>query len=342
MKITLEKIARIVGGRVVGDGGVVISGINSLEAAGPGELSFYTHKRYEKSLAKTKASALILSEKTELFKGPQVLVENPALGYAKAIALFSPPVPSYPGISDRAVIHETSRLGTNVSIYPHVYIGREAIIGDGVILFPGVFVGDRVRIGDRSVIYPNVTIMHDTRIGKEVIIHAGSVIGSDGFGFVRDGARSVKIPQMGSVQIDDQVEIGANNCIDRATLGKTWIQEGVKTDNMVHVGHNVVIGADTIVVAQTGVSGSVEIGCQVIIGGQVGISDHIKIGDNAMIGSQSGVAKSIGPGEVVSGSPTMPHRLWLKTTRLIRRLPGLYQELRELEKRVKRLEKRDS
>ncbi|MCK7510662.1 MAG: UDP-3-O-(3-hydroxymyristoyl)glucosamine N-acyltransferase [Desulfobacterales bacterium] len=170
------------------------------------------------------------------------------------------------------------------------------------------------EIGNNTVLYPNVTVMNDCVIGEEVIIHAGTVIGSDGFGFVRDGPVNVKIPQMGTVQIDDHVEIGANNCIDRAALGKTWIKRGVKTDNLVQIAHNVVIGEDTILVAQAAIGGSVSVGNQVVIGGQAAIRDHLRVEDRAMIGSQSGVAKSLGQGEIVSGSPAIPHRVWLKTS----------------------------
>jgi UDP-3-O-[3-hydroxymyristoyl] glucosamine N-acyltransferase len=238
-----------------------------------------------------------------------------------------------------AFVHKSARIGEDVSIYPFVYVGEEAVIGNHTTLYAGVFVGDRVRIGNGTVIHPNVSILHDCVIGDEVIIHAGSVIGSDGFGFVRDGQINVKIPQMGYVQIDDQVELGANNTIDRAALGKTWIKRGVKTDNLVQIAHNVVIGEDTVIVAMTGISGSVNIGREVVIGGQVGINDHITIGDRAMIGSQSGVVKSVSPGQVVSGSPSMPHRLWLRTARVIPRLPEMYDRLRRLEKKVEELEK---
>jgi UDP-3-O-[3-hydroxymyristoyl] glucosamine N-acyltransferase len=177
-----------------------------------------------------------------LFKGPQVLVPNVELAYAKVAALFAPPISRHSGISQEAVVHEQSHIGKDVSIYPLVYVGRGAEIGDGATLFPGVFVGAGVKIGRRCLIYPNVTIMRGCVIGNDVIIHAGSVIGGDGFGFARDGAASIKIPQTGIVQIDDHVEIGASNCIDRAALGKTWIQRGTKTDNLVHIAHNVVIG----------------------------------------------------------------------------------------------------
>ena len=340
MEIPLKEIAQVVGGRVVGDDRVIIKGINSLDAAGPEEISFFTNSRYKESLGSTKAAAVMVPEINDAFKGPQVVVLNPGLAHARVAGLFAPPVPGYQGVSRQAIVHKTSRIGENVSVYPMVYIGKEAVIGDGVILFPGVFIGERVRIGNGSIIYPNVTILHGCQVGNDVIIHAGTVIGSDGFGFVRDGSTSVKIPQIGIVQIDDKVEIGANNCIDRAALGRTWIKRGVKTDNLVQVGHNVVIGEDSIVVAQVGISGSVHIGREVILGGQAGISDHVKIGDGAMVGSRGGVVKSIPAGEVVSGYPTMPYRLWLKTSGLITRLPRLYERLRRLEKKIDGLEKR--
>lgn len=339
MTLSLKKIASLVGGNVIGNDSLIIEGINSLDAAVQGEISFFADRKYKESLGKTKASAIIVSEENLLFNGPQVVVSNPALAYARVASIFVPPVPRYPGISEQAVLHDSTRIGKDVSIYPVVYVGEEALIGDNVIMFPGVFIGDRVKIGNGTVIYPNVTILHDCQIGKNVIINAGTVIGSDGFGFVRDGPVSVKIPQIGMVQIDDDVEIGANSCIDRAASGKTWIKRGVKTDNFVHVAHNVIIGEDTIVVAQVAISGSVHIGRQVIIGGQVAISDHVEIGDRVMIGSQSGVPKSIPSGEVVSGTPAMPHRLWLKTSGIIRRLPEFNEHLRHLEKRVAELEK---
>lgn len=339
MELSLREIAQVVDGRVIGDQGIMIWGGNSLDDAGPGEISFFFDRRYKEALNRTKASAVFVRNETPSFKGPQVVVSNPELSYAKVAGLFAPPVPRYPGISERAIIHESSQIGENVSIYPWVYIGEEAVIGEGAVLFPGVFIGHRVRIGKDVLIYPNVTILHHCVIGDKVIIHAGSVIGSDGFGYVRDGSISVKIPQTGIVQIDDDVEIGANTCIDRAALGKTWIKRGTKLDNLVQVGHNVVIGEDSIVVAQVGISGSVNIGREVMIGGQVGISDHLVIGDRTMIAPQAGVAKSISPGGVVSGTPAIPHRLFLKASGLMSRLPQFSERLRDLEKRMESLEK---
>ena len=267
-----------------------------------------------------------------------MIVADPSLIYAKVAAIFAPPIPRYPGISEKSIIGEGTRIGKGVSIYPLVYVGRESMIGNQVTLFPGVYIGDRVTVGKGSIIYPNVTIMSDCIIGKEVIVHAGTVIGSDGFGFTRDGDRNIKIPQTGIVQIEDEVEIGAQNAIDRAALGKTVIKRGVKTDNLVQIGHNVVIDENTIIVAQVGIAGSTKIGKNVTIGGQVGFVDHIEIGDRVMIGSKSGVIKSIPADQVVTGIPTMPHRLWLKTRSHIKRLPEYSERLKELEDKIKELE----
>jgi len=340
VEFPLKKIAQKVDGKVIGDDCLMITGVNSLDAAQSGEISFFADRRFKKSLEKTEASAVLITEQSDLYNGPQVIVSNTALAFAKVVSLFAPPVPRHPGISERAVVHESSRIGKDVSIYPMVYVGSDTVIGDGTVLFPGVFVGDRVKIGNRSVIYPNVTILEDCLIGNDVILHTGVVIGSDGFGYVRDGSRSVKIPQIGIVQIDDHVEIGANSCIDRAALGGTWLKRGVKIDNLVQVAHNVVIGEDTVVVALTGFSGSVNVGREVVIAGQVGIADHKDIGDQAVIGPRTGIAKNVLPGEVLSGAPAMPHRLWLKTSHLTRRLPEFNGRLRDLEKKMEELEKK--
>ena len=337
MEVTLRHIAELIGGTIVGNDQVLIKGINSLHVAEEGEISFLADPRLKDQIKATKASAVIVKELTSLYQRPQLIVPDPHLAYARVATIFAPPVPRFPGISEKAVIEEGTHIGEEVSIYPFVYVGRESVIGNKVILFPGVYVGDKVTVGDESVICPNVTIMPECIIGKKVIIHAGTVIGSDGFGYARDGDISVKIPQTGIVQIEDNVEIGANNTIDRAALGKTLIQRGVKTDNLVQIGHNVVVGENTIIVAQVGIAGSTNIGKGVVIGPQVGVTDHIEIGDRVMVAGKSGVAKSIPSGEVVSGIPTMPHRLWLKTRGHIRRLPEYSERLKGLESRVKEL-----
>ena len=338
MEVTLKYIAELTHGTVEGDDHVLIKGINSLYLAEKGEISFFSDPRLKDQVSITKASAIIVKKAISFYQGPQLIVADPSLTYAKVAAIFSPPIPRFPGISEKSIIGEGTRIGKGVSIYPLVYVGRESKIGNQVTLFPGVYIGDRVTVGKGTVIYPNVTIMSDCIIGKEVIVHAGTVIGSDGFGFTRDGDRNVKIPQTGIVQIEDEVEIGAQNAIDRAALGKTVIKRGVKTDNLVQIGHNVVIDENTIIVAQVGIAGSTKIGKNVTIGGQVGFVDHIEIGDRVMIGSKSGVIKSIPADQVVSGIPTMPHRLWLKTRSHIRRLPEYSERLKELEDKVKELE----
>jgi len=335
----LKELAETISGKVMGDETLCITGINSLQEARNNEISFFTDNRYRNALTNTRAGALITSQVIEDYSGSLIITPNPNLAYAKITALFAAPPAKFPGISDKAFIHETSEIGEDVSIHPLAYIGREVVIENGVNIFAGVFLGDKVRIGKNTIIYPNVSIMEGSVIGHDVIIHAGTVIGSDGFGFVHDGEVHLKIPQIGIVQIDDHVEIGANNCIDRAAFGKTWIKRGVKTDNLVQIGHNVVIGENTIVVSQVGISGSVKIGRDVLIGGQVGMMDHISIGDRAMIGPGSGLYKSIEPEEIVSGMPAMPHLQWLKTMNVIRQLPRMLDRIRKLEKKIRQIDK---
>jgi UDP-3-O-[3-hydroxymyristoyl] glucosamine N-acyltransferase len=336
--IVLRRIADSIGGRVEGDDSVVINGISPLGSAKEGEITFMADQRLLDQLRVTRASAVIVKSLTELFAGPQVIVPDPYLAYARVAAIFAPPPPRFDGVSERAVIGEGVSLGKGVSVYPFVYVGKGAVIGDEVILFPGVYIGDGVRIGEGTVIYPNVSVLPYCVIGRNVIIHAGSVIGSDGFGYARDSDVSVKIPQTGIVEIGDEVEIGANTAIDRASFEKTVIETGVKTDNLVQIGHNVVVGEHTIIVAQAGIAGSTRIGKNVIIGPQTGVKDHLEIGDRAMVVGGSGVMRSIPAGAVVSGFPTMPHRLWLKTREHIRRLPDYVERLKGLEKRIGELE----
>jgi UDP-3-O-[3-hydroxymyristoyl] glucosamine N-acyltransferase len=211
-------------------------------------------------------------------------------------------------------------------------------LGHRVVLYPNVVIGDNVIIGDDVKVLPNVTIYERCIIGNRVTIHAGSVIGSDGFGFAPEGQTYIKIPHTGIVQIDDDVEIGANNTIDRATFGKTWIQSGVKTDNLVHIAHNVTVGENSLLVGQVGISGSVNIGKNAILAGQAGIAGHLSVGNGAIVGPQAGVAKSVPDGETVSGSSAMPHRLWLRMQRILPKLPELAKKLSEVERRLKRFE----
>jgi UDP-3-O-[3-hydroxymyristoyl] glucosamine N-acyltransferase len=337
MTKTLKELADLVDGKVLGEDSILISGIAGIEEAKEGEITFLSNPKYMKKIKDTKASALIATQEIEGFDRPILLTKNPYLAYAKIVGLFHE-IPNPPqGIDDQAIIGKGVKIGKGCSISPFVFMGEEIEIGNRVIIYPFVFIGDGVKIGDDTVIHANCSIRERCCIGKRVIIHCGSVIGSDGFGFAKDGKSSYKIPQVGIVQIDDDVEIGANNTIDRATLGKTWIKRGVKIDNLVHIAHNVVVGEDTILVAQVGISGSTEIGNNVTLAGQVGVIGHLKIGDNAMVGAKSGVAADVGAGKIVSGIPAYDHRDWLKTSKCLPKLSDMRKQLHRLTKEVEEL-----
>jgi len=336
--VSLEQLARLVGGEVRGVCEDLLVGITAIQEAQKGQITFLSNPKYGKDLETTQASAVIVGSQFPPTSKPLLITSNPYLAYAK-IAQFFAPRPEHPlGISLLAHRGENCRIGDKVSIYPFVYLGNQVEIENGVVLYPGVYVGNSVRIGKDSIIYPNVSILSGTIIGQRVIIHSGTVIGGDGFGFAQEGMAHIKIPQMGIVQIDDDCEIGANNTIDRATFGKTWIKTGVKTDNLVHIAHNVVVGEHSLLIAQVGISGSTTLGRGVILAGQVGVVDHLTIGDGVVVGPKSGVVKSIPAGEVVSGITTMPHQTFLRTRFLIQRLPEMTKQVRDLEDRVRLLE----
>ena len=337
-KATLDELAALVGGKVEGDGSLLVQGIAALEEAGEGEISFLAERKQSARLGKTRASAVIVPVNLPPFPRPLIRTPNPYLAYAKVQAFFRPQPQFSRGIDPRAFIGQGVKIGRDVSIFPFASVGDGCEVGDRVILYPGVYLGESVRVGEESVLYPNVVVMDRCLVGKRVILHAGTVVGSDGFGFARDGARYVKIPQVGTVVIEDDVEIGANCAVDRAAMGKTRIKRGVKTDNLVQIGHNVTVGEDTIIVAQVGISGSTEIGDRVALGGQVGVVGHIKIGDGAMIGAQAGVGQDVAPGQILSGSPAFPHREWLRAQVAFRKLPEMKKALDELEKRMKQME----
>jgi UDP-3-O-[3-hydroxymyristoyl] glucosamine N-acyltransferase len=338
MEKTLNELAQLVGGEVVGDGEVRIFGVAPIEEAREGEITFVAHPRYLPKLSETEASAIIVFPKVSEADKPLLRVANPYLAFAKILQIYAYRPYESRGVDQRAWITSTAKVGEKVSIYPFVYVGDHAEIGNRVTLFPGVFIGDNVVVGDDTLIYPNVSIYEGSRIGKRVILHSGVVIGSDGFGFAKDGKRNVKIPQIGIVEIEDDVEIGANSAVDRAAMGKTVIKRGVIIDNLVQVAHTVTIGEDSIIVAQVGIAGSTKIGANVILGGQVGVRDHIEIGDNVMVGSQSGVGKDIPPNQVVTGSPTLPHKDYLRTVLTVPKLPEMWRKIGQLEAKVRALE----
>ncbi len=339
MEWTVKEIAEIVSGEIIGDPERKISGANSMAQAGPNQITFADNQASLNALPDTSAGCILVPEDTPPSGSlTMIRVANPRLAFAKTLAKLVPAKKQAGGIDPGAIVSEDLRHGENVSISAGVVIGSGVILGDRVSLLPNTVIGDNVLIGNDVFIHPNVTILDGCRIGDRVTIHSGTVIGSDGFGFVPDNEKYFKMPQTGIVQIDDDVEIGANNTIDRATFGKTWIQSGVKTDNLVHVAHNVIVGANTLLVAQVGIAGSTTIGKNVILAGQVGVSGHITIGDKAIVGPQSGVAHSIEPGQVVSGSAAMAHRIWLRVQQIIPRLPDMAKTLRKIEKRLGKLE----
>ena len=341
MKISLSKIAALVQGNVIGDADKMISGAAPFELAGEDEITVAGHARFLKKIGDCLAAAIIVARDTKTDAHNLVQVDNPMVAFAKILQYFHPPIQPPAGIDPSAVVGPDFKCGQNVTVGPQAVIGRQVKVGDRVWLHPGVVLGDEVIIGDDVVINPNVTIQARCIIGNRVIIHAGTVIGSDGFGFAPDGKCYHKIPHTGIVQIDDDVEIGANNAIDRGTFGKTHIGRGVKTDNLVQIAHNVSVGENTIIVAQVGISGSVTIGKNAILAGQAGVAGHLTIGDGAIVGPQTGVGKPVPDGQIVSsGIPEMPHRLWLRVQRLIPKLPEFSKRLRGLEKRLKRFEEK--
>ncbi|MBI5286681.1 MAG: UDP-3-O-(3-hydroxymyristoyl)glucosamine N-acyltransferase [Deltaproteobacteria bacterium] len=343
---SLGELAGFVGGEVSGDGEVAITGVASLEDASQGDITFIANPRYIPFVSTTRASAIIASaDMAQSIKGRNILIAiNPYLAFARVLDLFTSgpggtDLKSVPmGIHPKAELHPTARIGSSPSIYPFVYIGEGVRVGDRVTLFPGVYIGRDVTIGDDVLIYSNVSIREDCRIGNRVIIHCNAVIGSDGFGFAKDGSRLHKIPQTGIVRIEDDVEIGACVTIDRATLGETAIRRGTKIDNLVQIAHNVEIGEDSIIVAQVGIAGSAKIGSRVELGGQVGVVGHIAIGDDVKVGAQSGVAHDLPSGQVFSGSPAIPHKDWLRAQGIFAKLPEMRKTLLDLERKVRELE----
>ncbi len=345
MELTLNELSEVVGGAVTGDGGYVLRGVSPFETATPDDITFAGGPGYLKRLSETRAGAVIIPLAAEPGPGNYLIVENPQLAFFKILPLFHPHeresfLERSEDIGYRAFIGKSPEFGKNVFLSPGVIVGNNVKLGDGVKIYPNTVVGDDVTIGDDTVVYPNVSISSRSKIGARVIIHAGTVIGSDGFGFVPDGRKYFKINHIGFVQIDDDVEIGANNTIDRATFGKTWIKRGVKTDNLVHVAHNVVVGEDTVLVAQVGIAGSVTVGNHAILAGQAGVTGHLTIGDDVTVGPQAGIAKSVPNGLTVSGSPEMPHRQWLRVQRIIPMLPDMKKEMAAMEKRIRELEER--
>jgi UDP-3-O-[3-hydroxymyristoyl] glucosamine N-acyltransferase len=338
MAIKLGELVRHLNGQLEnGDPEMQIQGIAPFDHAQPGWITFAIDKKILPRINETRADAIICSKQLEGRADIQkalILLDNPYAGFAKAAQLFLPPPPSPMGVHQNATVGESVSLGKNISIHPGVVVGNQSTIGDNVIIRANTVIGDNVTIGNDTLIYPNVTILDNCVVGSRVIIHSGTVIGCDGFGFAPDGEIYEKVPQCGIVRIDDDVELGANNTIDRATFGQTWIKQGVKTDNQVHIAHNVVVGENTVLVAQVGIAGSSKLGKHCVIAGQAGLSGHLTIGDHVTIGPKAGVAHSIKDHQVMSGNVAMPHPLWLKVQNIIPKLPELKKKVARLEKQI--------
>ncbi len=336
--LTLRELHAFVGGELIGSPDSTVIGIASLDQAGPGDLAFLTSERSLKTLQSASVGALLVGRRLPEFTSPQIVVENPAYAFARAVQQFFVAPMRRRGIAPEVIRGEGVTIGPDAFLWPGVTLGDRVTLGARVTLYPGVFIGDDSVIGDDTLLYPNVVVREGCRLGHRVIVHSGTVIGSDGFGYVQYQGRHEKIPQLGGVLIEDDVELGANVTVDRATFGHTVIKRGTKIDNLVQIAHNVVVGEHNILVAQVGIAGSTTLGRYVMVGGQAGLADHLQIGDQVMIAAKSGVTRSLEPNQVVSGAPVMPHATFLKAQAVIPQLPELRQRVRELEERLATLE----
>lgn len=343
MQFTAKQIADIIEGKIEGDANITVSSFGKLEEAKSGQLSFLANPKYEDFLYTTKASIIIINDSLEVegkLGATLIRVPDAYSSFAILLTEYAKMVrANLTGIQQPSYIHATAKMGENIFIGAFSYLGENVVIGNNVKIYPQVYLGNNVSIDDNSILYPGVIIHHDCIIGKNVSIHAGSVLGGDGFGYApqKDGSFK-KVPQIGNLQIEDNVEIGANTTIDRATIGSTIIKEGAKLDNLIQIAHNVEVGNNTVIAAQSGISGSTKIGKNVMIGGQAGVVGHIQIADGAKINAQSGVAKSIKvPNTAVTGSPAFDYGHALRSQILSRNLPEMEKRVKELEQIVQKL-----
>jgi UDP-3-O-[3-hydroxymyristoyl] glucosamine N-acyltransferase len=336
---TLAELAELLSARLVGDPGIAISGVAGLREARRGDVTFLANPRYEAHLAETRASAVILAEGRLDCPIAQLVIDDPYFAFLQAVKIFRQERPRpAAGVHPSAVVAPGVTLGREVSIGPCTVIEEDAVIGDSVVIMAQCYVGHRARVGAGTFLYPQVTVREDCELGERVIVHSGTVIGADGFGYARNGEAYHKVPQVGNVVLEDDVEIGANSCVDRATTGTTRIGRGTKIDNLVQVGHNVQIGEDVIIVAQSGISGSTRIGSGATLAGQTGVGGHIEVGENAVVASRAGVTTSVAPGAVVSGFPARSHAAERRIQASLARLPQMVQKLNRLEERMLALE----
>ena len=340
MDRSLQELAKFIDGRVIGDPLIRIRGLGTLETAGEGQITFLANPKYACKVATTKASAVVLSSEAISYGCNCIVVANPYLAFARLLTLFTTRPRIARGVMKGAFVGENVIIGEEVSVYPGTVIGDGVKIGDRVTLHPNVTLYEGVVLGDDVTLHAGVSVREGCRVGNRVIIHNGTVIGSDGFGYAPDGNSWYKIPQIGIVVIEDDVEIGANVAVDRAALEVTLICRGTKIDNLVQVAHNCQIGEDCVIVAQAGIAGSARLGKNVTLGGQVAIVGHITIGDHAMISGQSGVMGNVAAGEVLSGTPAIPHQKRLKSAAVFPHLPEMRKTLNRLGVRMSKVEEK--
>ena len=341
MEFTAKQIAEFVGGRVEGNENAAVHTFAKIEEGTPGALSFLSNPKYTHYLYETQSSVVLVNEDVELEKPISttlVRVKNAYESVARLLQIYDSMKPAKKGIDPLASIASSAKIGQDVFIGAFAVIGEGVVIGDGVQIYPHTVIGDGVTIGAKSTLFPNVTVYQGCKLGNNVTIHAGSVIGADGFGFAPNTEGYMKIPQIGIVVIEDNVEIGANTCIDRSTMGQTIIHKGVKLDNLIQVAHNCEIGENTVMSAQVGLAGSTKIGGWCMVGGQAGFSGHIHIADKTFIGAQSGVISNTkGNGEQLIGTPAIDPKVFFKSSAVFKKLPEMYRELAALRKEIEEL-----
>jgi UDP-3-O-[3-hydroxymyristoyl] glucosamine N-acyltransferase len=341
MKLTVKELAERLNCPYEGDGAAVIERVAGLEKAGRGDLVFLAQPKYRAALEKTGASAAILPPGEKFDRIPVLRAEDPQLTFVRATEIFYQPIRPAPGIHPTAAVSASAKIGKDVSIGAYVVVGDEAEIGEGTVIFPHVTIYPRVKIGAAAIVHSNTALREGVRVGDRVVIHNGVVVGADGFGYIKgpDGSH-IKIPQIGTVVIEDDVEIGANTTIDRAALGETIVRRGAKLDDLVMIAHNVEIGENAVLVAQAGVAGSSTVGRNTILSGQVGIADHIDVGADVIVAAKSGVTKDIPSGAFVSGSPHLDVRDWRKFWALAPQLYDIVKDFKKLKSRVEELEEK--
>ena len=342
MEFTAKQIADLIGGRVEGNENAAIHTFAKIEEGKQGAISFLSNPKYTHFIYETESTVVLVNDDLELehaVKPTLIRVKNAYEAVAKLLQLYASMQPKKTGIDPLAFVSPKATVGKDVYVGPFACIGDGAVVGDGAQIMPHAVIGDGVKMGNGCLIYPNVTIYQGCQLGNNVTIHAGSVIGADGFGFAPNVEGYDKIPQIGIVVIEDNVEIGANTCVDRSTMGQTIIHKGVKLDNLIQVAHNCEIGENTVMSAQVGIAGSTKVGSWCMFGGQVGLAGHITIGDHVNLGAQSGVPGSLKPNQTLIGTPPMEPTPYFKSQAVFRRLPEMYKELNALRKEIEELKK---